>query len=111
VKVALDDFGTGYSSLSTLRRHPVDILKLDRSFVGGLDEEPAAGPVLHAAVEMGRALGLRVVAEGIETPRQLEQLRGYGCRLGQGYLFSKPVTAEQAAALLSIPPRAAVEAA
>jgi diguanylate cyclase (GGDEF)-like protein/PAS domain S-box-containing protein len=101
IGLALDDFGIGYSSLSTLRHQPVDTLKLDRSFVGALDHDRSGAPILRAAVEMGAALGLRVVAEGIETARQRDQLVAYGCPLGQGFLFSQPLPVDEADALLA----------
>ncbi|QFG02548.1 putative bifunctional diguanylate cyclase/phosphodiesterase [Tepidiforma bonchosmolovskayae] len=95
VGLALDDFGTGYSSLSYLQRLPVDTLKIDQSFVGRLGADPASGPLTRAIVEMGHALGMRVVAEGVETEWQLAYLREIGCQLGQGRLFAGPLAAEQ----------------
>jgi EAL domain-containing protein (putative c-di-GMP-specific phosphodiesterase class I) len=95
VGLALDDFGTGYSSLSYLQRLPVDTLKIDQSFVGRLGADPTSGPLVRAIVEMGRALGMQVVAEGVETEWQLAYLREIGCQRGQGRLFAGPLTAEQ----------------
>ncbi len=89
VRVAVDDFGTGYSSLSYLQRFPVDVLKIDRSFVGSADE-PGSWVLAQAIVAMSQGLGLGVIAEGIERPDQLRVLRSMGCSHGQGYLFSPP---------------------
>ena len=94
VKLAIDDFGTGYSSLSYLRRFPVDVLKIDRSFVTVLGTSPEDAALARAIVQLGRTLQLRVVAEGIETPAQLGELQSVGCEYGQGYLFAKPLTAD-----------------
>jgi diguanylate cyclase len=90
VRLAIDDFGTGYSSLSYLRQIPAQILKLDRSFVSGLDTDDAACALVGAIVAMGHALGLEIVAEGVERPGQAEQLRRLGCDAAQGYLFARP---------------------
>ena len=100
-KVALDDFGTGWSSLAALRRYPVDILKLDRSLIGSIDHDESAAAVTRAVIAMARALGHVVVAEGIERDEQAAALRALGCELGQGFLFSRPVPAEEAHTLLS----------
>jgi EAL domain-containing protein (putative c-di-GMP-specific phosphodiesterase class I) len=96
VRLAIDDFGTGYSSLSYLRRLPVDVLKLDRSFVipsGRADRESA---LVDAVFRLGRSLGLVTIAEGIEDAEQRDRLISLGCRVGQGYLFARPM-AEPAA--------------
>ena len=92
IRLAIDDFGTGYSSLSYLRRFPMDILKIDRSFTRDACEDSA---LLNAIVAMGESLGLVLVPEGIEEPEQAEALRALGCRLGQGFLFGRPVPADQ----------------
>ena len=84
----MDDFGTGYSSLSYLSRFPVDILKMDRSFVGSADNEA----LTSAIIALGTSLSLEVVAEGIELPEQATSLEELGCELGQGYLFAKPMS-------------------
>ena len=99
--LALDDFGTGYSSMSYLRRLPVDILKVDRSFVIDLCTDPAAQAVATAIVAMARSLNLRTVAEGVETREQLALLCELGCDELQGYYFSKPVGPESLVALLN----------
>ena len=90
VQLAIDDFGTGYSSLAHLKRFPVDVLKIDRSFVDGLGTDPDDTSIVTAIVGLGRALGLRIVAEGVETERQLTELRMLGCDAAQGYLFARP---------------------
>jgi len=95
VRVALDDFGTGYSSLSRLGRLPVDILKIDRSFVQDLLPETERAPLIQAVVALGAALGLAVVAEGVEHPHQARLLASLGCDHVQGYLYSRPVPAQQ----------------
>jgi EAL domain-containing protein (putative c-di-GMP-specific phosphodiesterase class I) len=100
VRLSIDDFGTGYSSLACLRRFPVDCLKIDRSFVCGLDADRDSRPIAAAIVEMAHALGLRVVAEGVETTGQLEALIDLGCDAAQGFLFAPALPAPQLDALL-----------
>jgi diguanylate cyclase (GGDEF)-like protein len=92
VNLALDDFGMGHSSLQTLRELPVDMLKIHQSFVTSLDAEPDDSALVGAVVELGHALGLTVIAEGVETDVQLAHLRELGCDGAQGFLFSRPVT-------------------
>ncbi|MDZ7632059.1 MAG: EAL domain-containing protein [Gemmatimonadaceae bacterium] len=94
MQIALDDFGTGYSSLAYLRRYPIDVLKVDQSFVSWVNADGEADGVARAIVSIGQSLSMRTVAEGVETQAQLEQLRALGCSYGQGYLFSKPLTGE-----------------
>jgi len=91
VKVAIDDFGTGYSSLSYLRRFPVDIVKIDRSFVAGLGIDPAADAIVAAVINLSHALGLTVTAEGVETEDQLLAVRALHCDRAQGFLWSRPL--------------------
>jgi diguanylate cyclase (GGDEF)-like protein len=100
VQLAIDDFGTGYSSLSYLRHFPIDILKIDRSFVEGVAEGPEDSAIARAIVTLGRTLNLDVIAEGIEDTAQRDALRAAGCPLGQGYLYSKPMTNIEAVAML-----------
>ena len=92
--LSVDDFGTGYSSLSYLKRLPLDTMKVDRSFVSGLGSDPHDSSIVSAIVAMGRALGLQTLAEGVETPEQLAELRALGCDLAQGYYFAMPLSAE-----------------
>lgn len=100
VRLAIDDFGTGYSSLSHLRRFPIDILKIDKSFVDGLDQEVEDTAIVHAVITLAKTMGLEVVAEGIEKGGQLAQLRGLECESAQGYFFARPVPGEAISALL-----------
>jgi EAL domain-containing protein (putative c-di-GMP-specific phosphodiesterase class I) len=95
IRVAIDDFGTGYSSLEQLRRMPVDIVKVDRSFVSGMAADSTDREIVAAVVGMGRALKLCVVAEGIETPEHAEALRELGCDIGQGFLYAKALPAAE----------------
>jgi EAL domain-containing protein (putative c-di-GMP-specific phosphodiesterase class I) len=94
VQLAIDDFGTGWSSLGHLRRFPIDVVKLDRSFVSGLGREPQDASIAAAIISLAHALGLSTVAEGIETGEQLSILASLGCDLGQGYLFARPAPVE-----------------
>ncbi len=94
IRLSIDDFGTGYSSLAYLERFPVDSLKMDRSFIASLDADGSAkSPLAEAVIGLGRILGLKVVAEGIETKEQWQRLRDLGCGLGQGYYISYPLPA------------------
>lgn len=93
IRLSIDDFGTGYSSLAYLERFPVDSLKMDRSFIAGLGADQSKAPLAEAVIGLGRILGLRVVAEGIETQEQWEKLRELGCGLGQGFHLSYPLPA------------------
>ncbi len=93
--IAIDDFGTGYSSLSRLREMPVRVLKIDRSFVSNVNEDPQSASIVTAFLELSRGLGMTTLAEGIETAEELAFLRERGCELGQGYYFSKPVPPEE----------------
>jgi diguanylate cyclase (GGDEF)-like protein/PAS domain S-box-containing protein len=95
LQIAIDDFGTGYSSLSRLREVPVNVLKVDRAFVRGVDTDPQAASIITAFIELSRGLGMVTLAEGIETPGELDFLKTLGCQLGQGYLFSMPLPPEE----------------
>jgi EAL domain-containing protein (putative c-di-GMP-specific phosphodiesterase class I) len=105
ISLSMDDFGTGYSSLSNLHSFPFDVLKIDRSFVGRMGEGDQALQIVRTIVELARVLGMDVVAEGIETRDQYALLRQMGCRYGQGYLFAKPMPAEDVSRLLRLPGR------
>ncbi|MFC6670136.1 EAL domain-containing protein [Marinobacterium aestuariivivens] len=96
VRIALDDFGTGYSSLAYLKRLPLDKLKLDRAFIQSLPDDSDDTAIVRAMLDVARHLGLETVAEGIETPQQQAFLDGVGCAEGQGYLYARPMPAEQA---------------
>jgi EAL domain-containing protein (putative c-di-GMP-specific phosphodiesterase class I) len=103
VKISVDDFGTGYSALSYLQRFPLSELKIDRSFVQGIPEDQDGAAIVSAIIAMARSLGLRLVAEGVESRAQLEFLRERGCDEFQGFLFSKPVPPDRCALLLADP--------
>lgn len=100
VRLSTDDFGTGYSSLSYLHRYPFERIKIDRSFVSKMDADLKSEAIIRSILMLGGNLEIEVVAEGIETENQLWQLRSLGCKLGQGYLFSKPVSRKYAEILL-----------
>ena len=107
IRISIDDFGTGYSSLSYLRRFPLDVLKVDRSFIQGLNDTNRQArqdrAVVRAIVDMAHALELEVVAEGVETAEQKRVLAQLGCDYMQGYLYSPPVTPERLEAMLPAP--------
>jgi len=100
VKLAIDDFGTGYASLAHLRQLPADIIKIDPSFVSGLGVDPVLTLLTRTIVQVGRDLGMQVVAEGIEQPRQLAELKEMGCGYGQGFLVARPMAAPSVEALI-----------
>jgi diguanylate cyclase (GGDEF)-like protein len=104
ISIAIDDFGTGYSSLSKLATFPADRLKIDRSFLSGIKGETDEAPLVSATIALAHQLGMKVTAEGVETRAQLAFLRRQGCDLLQGYIFSRPVPAEQFEELLAQPP-------
>ncbi|MEM7043380.1 MAG: EAL domain-containing protein [Pseudomonadota bacterium] len=101
VRVALDDFGTGYASISYLLRFPFDKIKIDRSFIQGLDQMTEANAVVHALIGLGRSIGMRASAEGVETPAQIEHLRKEGCEEIQGFYYGKPVMAHKIGTMLT----------
>ncbi len=101
ISLAMDDFGTGYSSLSYLRHYPFDIVKIDQSFIRDITEDIADKELVNASIAMAHGLNLKVVAEGVETREQYEMLKTMGCDLGQGYLFSRPISFEQMTELLA----------
>ena len=104
VCLAIDDFGTGYSSLSYLKRFALDSLKIDRSFVDGLGDDPHDSAIVAAILALARALDLSVVAEGVETDEQLQALRALGCQAGQGFLFCRPLDEHDLTKLLARAP-------
>jgi EAL domain-containing protein (putative c-di-GMP-specific phosphodiesterase class I) len=101
VRIAVDDFGTGFSSLSTLASMPVDILKIDQSFVSGQASSLPSVPMLEGILGLAKKLSLAVIAEGIEEPEQLHLLRALGCGMGQGYFLARPTPASALEALLA----------
>ena len=100
LRLAIDDFGTGYSSLAHLKRFPIDVLKIDQSFIRDIPHSADDMAISHAVIAMGQSMGLEVLAEGVETTAQLEFLRQHGCNFYQGYLCSKPLPAAEFAQLL-----------
>ncbi|MCP9833014.1 MULTISPECIES: EAL domain-containing protein [unclassified Cyanobium] len=100
VELAIDDFGTGFSSLSTIHRYPISKLKIDRSFVDGVDTNPTSQSIVRATLAMARGLGVNTLAEGVERPEELDFLLRCGCPAFQGYLFNRPLAAAQFEALL-----------
>jgi diguanylate cyclase (GGDEF)-like protein/PAS domain S-box-containing protein len=105
VALCMDDFGTGYSSLGYLHRFPLDIVKIDRSFVSRMDRDARSAQLVHAIVSLARNLRVKVVAEGVETREQLAALRGMGCDYAQGFLFAEPMTEERVGRLLASNPQ------
>ena len=101
ITISIDDFGTGYSSLNYLKQFPISTLKIDRSFLSNINEEQANTGIVIAIIALAHSLNLRVVAEGVETPEQLNFLRKHNCDEIQGYIFSKPIPAEQFQRLLA----------
>jgi EAL domain-containing protein (putative c-di-GMP-specific phosphodiesterase class I) len=102
VKLAIDDFGTGYSSLSYLRGLPIDVVKIDKSFVDGIDASEQQQALVDGIIRLARTLGLEVIAEGIENEAQRDRLKAMGCRYGQGYLLAMPMPPEEAESLAVI---------
>jgi diguanylate cyclase (GGDEF)-like protein len=101
LSIAIDDFGTGYSSLARLKHLPVDILKIDRSFIAGVDRDADSGRMVEAMIQLAGGLGMQPVAEGIETVEELAFLKQAGCSRGQGFLFSRPVPADEIPGLVA----------
>ncbi|MGW7202933.1 putative bifunctional diguanylate cyclase/phosphodiesterase [Streptomyces sp. NPDC054837] len=103
VRIAVDDFGTGFSSLRYLREFPIDVLKIDKTFIDDIPEDPKQVALVGGIVQLADTLGLQVIAEGIEEQAQRELLASLGCRFGQGYLFAPPMSLEESAVILSRP--------
>ncbi|MEX2365308.1 MAG: EAL domain-containing protein, partial [Pseudohongiellaceae bacterium] len=101
VQLSLDDFGTGYSSLSYLHRFPVDQLKIDRSFISGIDEHPGAVNIVTSIIQLAASLGLQSVAEGLETKAQQQTLTRLKCDFGQGYFLGHPMPASDFSEILA----------
>jgi EAL domain-containing protein (putative c-di-GMP-specific phosphodiesterase class I) len=100
VRLAIDDFGTGYSSLAYLRQIPVDILKIDRSFVADLHDSPEAAAIVHSLIDLGKTLDLELIAEGVELEVQLNELERQRCNMAQGYFFARPMPADDLESML-----------
>ena len=96
VTLSIDDFGTGYSSLNYLRQFPVDILKIDRSFISGITDREDVPAIVRGLLDLGRTLDLAMVAEGVELDVQRDRLRDEDCRLAQGFLFARPLEEDDA---------------
>jgi EAL domain-containing protein (putative c-di-GMP-specific phosphodiesterase class I) len=105
ILLAIDDFGTGYSSLSYLRRFPIDRIKIDQSFTREVGASPDAAAIARAVIQLGHALGLLVIAEGVETEEQLRFLRENGCDEIQGYIYARPLDPDKLRSLLGAPPQ------
>jgi EAL domain-containing protein (putative c-di-GMP-specific phosphodiesterase class I) len=101
VELLMDDFGTGYSSLGYLTRYPLDILKIDRSFVTGSVSSEQKRSVIKTIISLAHGLGMKVIAEGVETDAQLKLLREHGCDKAQGYLFGRPMDVEAVNVMLA----------
>jgi EAL domain-containing protein (putative c-di-GMP-specific phosphodiesterase class I) len=101
VRLSIDDFGTGYSSLAYLKRLPISRVKIDRSFVMGMETDEDDATIVRSTIDLGRNLGLEVVAEGVETDLVFKELRALGCTIAQGYAISRPLPADELADWLS----------
>jgi EAL domain-containing protein (putative c-di-GMP-specific phosphodiesterase class I) len=95
VQVFIDDFGTGYSSLSYLHHFPIDAVKIDRSFISSIDNERGGNEIVQAILKMSQGLGMRIIAEGVETAAQHSRLKTMGCEYEQGFLISRPLAPEE----------------
>ena len=100
VRIAIDDFGTGYSSMAYLQQLPVDVLKLDGSFIAHIADSTESGALVHTLIQLGKVLEISTTAEGIETDSQRTWLRSEGVESGQGYLYAKPLTAQAVSQLV-----------
>ncbi len=101
VRLAIDDFGTGHSSLGYLARFPIDVVKIDQSFVRDIDRDPVKSAIVSAVVALSQAIGSTTVVEGVETPAQLEEVKNLGCDVAQGFYFARPVSAAAFGKLLT----------
>ena len=101
ISLAIDDFGTGFSSLRLLHAMPIDAVKIDRSFVHDIETDKDDATIVKAIIGLADSLGLEVVAEGVETEQQMEFLRSHGCKMAQGFLFSRPLPASNFEELLA----------
>jgi EAL domain-containing protein (putative c-di-GMP-specific phosphodiesterase class I) len=101
VRIAIDDFGTGYSSLAYLQQFPVDTIKIDRSFISTMADSPESGALIRTLVQLGRTLGLETLAEGLEESTQRSQLERDHCDSGQGYLYARPLDADDVEAFVT----------
>ncbi|HET6733879.1 EAL domain-containing protein, partial [Mycobacterium sp.] len=105
VTIAIDDFGSGYSALYYLRELPIDEVKLDRSFIAPVTEDPRAAAIVRSVIDLSHTLGLRTVAEGVETAAVADELARYGCDVAQGHYYSHPLSTSDLLVLLAKPPR------
>jgi EAL domain-containing protein (putative c-di-GMP-specific phosphodiesterase class I) len=101
VRIAIDDFGTGFSSLGQLRRYPVDLIKVDRSFIQGVEHDTKDAAITANLASLAHALGLQAIAEGVESDEQLASVRDLGCDLAQGFLFARPMPTDEMGRLLA----------
>ena len=110
LRLALDDFGTGYSSLAYLQKLPINTLKIDKAFVTGIAKRKSEKEIIRLIIALARTLALDIVAEGVETQEQVTALTRLGCDIGQGFLFSPPIDAQEVEKWLSVPaPRKCME--
>ena len=100
IRIAADDFGTGYANLSFLNRFPLDVLKIDRSFITNMAEDPRSRKIVKTITNLAKDFGMSIIAEGIESSDEIKMLRDFGCDFGQGFLLSRPVPVDAAEALV-----------